>query len=227
MKYKSWLTLLFITTVCSAHAQKTFSFGSKAGLGGSAFPLNATFASNGIAEGVRPMTIFTTGAMVQYMITYHAGIESGTHITHYGYYKNETSVWQNLTGEDPVTQVFNYQIPVVLLYRVKMPANPFKYVMFAGGTSIDWITADALTTFGEALSLENLYCSVRMGREKVKGKRIEFGLEFQHSFRRFYLKEVNYKQIEESLSSRLSLLTLNFYYFFWNKTLIKEDLDVE
>jgi hypothetical protein len=58
----------------------------------------------------------------------------------------------------------------------------------------------------------------------MKGSRIEYGLEWQYSLKRFYLKGVNYNQVEERLSSRLSLLTLNLYYLFWNKALTKVDL---
>jgi hypothetical protein len=226
MKRRPLLASLLIVVGClNVHAQRTFTLGAKIGLGGSPFPLNATFKANGATSGVRPMTIFTTGFLTQYMVNDFMGIESGAYLTHYGYYRNETSAWQNLIGEVAVVQVFNYQVPVVLLHKIKMPGDPFKYVKLAGGTSIDWLTGDGLTTYGKALSLKNLHCGVRLGREKVKGSRIEYGLEFQYSFNRFYLESINYNQVKESLSSRLSMLTLNFYYLFWNKALTHEDAE--
>jgi hypothetical protein len=229
MDPKTWLaSLLLSATSFYGYTQKnTFSLGGKVGIGASALPLNAELTANGVTRGVRPMTVFSTGILAQYMIGDFMGIESGTHLTHYGYFLNKNSVWQNLFREDPIIEVFNYQIPVVLLCKIKMPSDPFTSVKLAGGTSVDWLTTDGVTKWGNVVSLNTLYGALRICREKARSRRIEYGLEFQYSFKRFFLKGVNYDQVEESLSSRLSLLNLNFYFFFWNKPLTRppEDKD--
>jgi hypothetical protein len=202
-------------------AQGILSIGAKLGLGASVFPLHAMLDDNDSTWQVYSGTTLTTGILAQYLIGNRIGIESGLHLTHYSYYeKKDASIPRNRVWKSSATtEVFNFQLPVALFYKFTFPSNPFKDIKLVGGTSIDWLSSDLLLQPSRALTLKNIYTSIRIGNERVSGRRLEYGLEFQYSLDRYSLKGTTFNQPDNKLSSRLSVLTLNLYYFFYNKTI--------
>lgn len=222
MNLRPLLFFIFLATMnLPGAAQGTLSIGAKFGLGASVFPLHAMLDDNDSTWNVYSGTTLTTGILAQYLIGNRIGIESGLHLTHYSYYeKNDASIPRNrLWKSSATTEVFNFQVPVVLFYKFAFPSNPFKDIKLAGGTSIDWLSSDLLLEPSHALTLKNIYASVRIGNERMSGRRLEYGLEFQYSMDRYSLKGTNFNQLDQTLSSRLCVLTLNLYYFFFSKTI--------
>jgi hypothetical protein len=209
-------------------AQSTLSLGAKIGLGGSPLPVHSTLRSDVATDHVYSGTTLTTGVILQYLVGNRIGIESGAHVNHYSYYRNDAQFWRRRIWKGPADlEMINYQIPLIVVYRIKVPAFPFRTVMLAGGTSLDWVVTDESThTYQEALYLgwlKNIYCSMRISNERMKGNRLECGLDFQYSLNRFVVSGTNDRSIPQTLSSRLSFLSINLYYFFLHKTFVKQN----
>lgn len=197
-----------------SQAQGAFYAGVKVGLGGSLVPFHATVNLHDTISSVYAGTTLTPGIRGNYTISKRVGIETGVGFNHYSYYKKEDSgfwtnrVWKSATD----MEVIDLQVPISILYRYEIPSNPFRDITLTGGTSIDWFGYDYQTKTTPSMWFRNIYGTVRVGKERMKGKggRLECGLEFQYSINRFSLGASKNHQLD----SRLSLLALNFYYFF-------------
>jgi hypothetical protein len=215
----SILLILLGALNASCLAQGKFSAGAKVGAGGSLFPLHATLDAKDSVDNVYAGTTLTTGIFVNYMIGGRMGIESGVCLSHYSYYRNEEKFWRTRIWKGAATmEMVNYQIPLLILYRYDIPSNPFKDITFAGGTSIDWLAEPMLKSTGP-MWLKNIFGGIRLGKERMKGGRFEYGLEFQYSLNRFVFKGTNYNKLDYKLNSRLGLLSLNLYYFFYGRAI--------
>jgi hypothetical protein len=214
------LFFIFYFTVLESSSQGVFQTGFKLGLGGSVVPLYTRLEAKGITNKAYTGTTLTTGGIAQYIIGNRIGIESGMHVTHYSYYYPEDSnLWRRRLWKGAAAiEMFDFQLPVVMLYRIPMPSDPFKDITLAFGTSIDWLATDFLINRSmRGAWLKNIYGGVRLGKERMKGNRLVCGLEFQYSLDRFSLKGMNYNQQDMQISSRMSMLTINVYYFFSHK----------
>lgn len=215
--------LIFWFFTINAHSQGVFHVGAKVGLGGSLFPLHSKLVNDGVSNNAYTGTVLSTGIITQYVIGRRIGFESGFHLNHNSYYyPDQKNVWRRRIWKGAAAvEMFDFQVPIVILYRFPIPSDPFRDITVSAGTSIDWLGTDFMTETSRAMWLKNIYGGVRFGKERMKGNRFEYGLEFQYSLERFDLKGKNYNQLEMEISSRLSALTINIYYFFFDKVVGK------
>jgi hypothetical protein len=147
-------------------------------------------------------------------------MESGLNIVHNSYYYPEDSrlwrkrIWKGAAAIETV----DYQIPILIVYRVQFPSNPFRDVTLTGGTSLDCFSTVFLLQTTPLRWMKNICGSIRFGHKKRNGHRLEYGIEFQYAVERLSLQGVNDNQTDMVISSRLSMLTLNLYYVFLNRT---------
>jgi hypothetical protein len=216
------LGLLFLP-LPNLYAQHLISIGAKVGVGPTASPINPLLNSNGNGYDMRTNGHFTTGVTAQYLIGNRIGMESGMNLNCYTF-NLKSDPHYSLThyfGINPTIQVFDYQIPVQLMYKIELPRNLYKHIKLVGGTSIDWLTTLVNSRLGHALSLKNIMIGARLGKETLKRGRMEYAVEYQYSLRRFNLNGVNYDQLDDTLNARLSMLCVSYYYFFINRDVHK------
>jgi hypothetical protein len=215
------ITLYFLTGMSFyTTAQNSFSFGAKIGYGTSALPMNAVLHINGTAFPAKSGATLSTGIIGRYMISDLIGIETGAYANHYSFYKTENfrnreRYWK--TAAD--LEVLNYQLPILLNCKLKLPQRPFSYFMFSAGTTIDWFFPDLLTGHTSAFrprAFQNLFASIKSGREKLRGK-MELGIDLQYSFRHFDFTNRNYGFTGTLVHSKLNMVSLNLAYFFMTR----------
>jgi hypothetical protein len=210
---------IFCFVFIKGHTQGVFNTGAKIGLGASVFPLHSTLVNDGVSIDAYTGTILSTGIITQYVIARRIGIESGFHINHYSYYyPDQQKVWKRRIWKGAAAiEMFDFQVPINIVHRFPVPSDPFRDITVLAGTSIDWLATDFLVKASRATWLKNIHGGIRLGKERMRGNRLEYGFEFQYSIDRFDLKGKNYNQLDMAISSRLSALTINLYYFFFDK----------
>lgn len=218
MLFRSASLLILLETLhFTCPGQGMFSTGFKIGAGGSPLPLGARLDVEGSVSRVYAGTTLATGAIVSYMIGNRIGIESGFSVIHYSYYRSEEDFWRRRVWKGSATlELVDFQVPLSIIYRHNIPSRPYRYISFAGGTSIDWLSDIASGPYGP-LWLKNVCGAVRLGKETMKAHNVEYGLEFQYTLDRFLFQGRDYDQQRYGLDSRLALVSLNFTYFFWRK----------
>jgi hypothetical protein len=219
MKIRLGSLLLFFGVLnFSCLAQGAFYVGAKIGAGGNVFPFYALLDVKGNVDNVYAGTTLSTGIIVNYMIAERIGFETGLNAVHYSYYKSEMTYWRKRIWKGSAAmEIADVQFPLLFLYKYNFPSKPFIDVTFSGGTSIDWLAPNLLIKPSGPMWLKNVMCCLRLGKEKMKGARWEYGIEFQYSLDRYTENGTNYDELDYKINSRLSLLTLNLYYFFFNR----------
>jgi hypothetical protein len=216
-----WSLLSFHPT--NLYAQQQISIGAKVGVGPTASPINPLLTSKGNVYVMRTNGHFTTGVTAQYLIGNRMGMELGMNFNCYTF-NIKSDPHYSLThyfGINPAIQMFDYQIPVQLMYKIELPRNLYKHIKLVGGTSIDWLTTLVNSQLGHALSLKNIMIGARLGKETLKRGRMEYAIEYQYSLRRFDLNGIDYNQLGDTLNARLSMLCFSYYYFFINRDVHK------
>jgi hypothetical protein len=197
-------------------AQGILTIGGHLGTGGSVLPLHARIDSGGSVDKAYAGTTLTTGALISYMISERIGIESGLNVIHYSYYDPTSNFWRKRVWKGSAAiEIFDLQVPILLLHRLQFASNPFRDVTLATGTSLDWLSSAFLISKVKQPWLKTIHTCIRIGHETMKGRRLEIGLEFHFSANRFLVVESNYRQPDDKLYSRLSLLAVNFHYSFY------------
>jgi hypothetical protein len=220
MKCKACIFLFFLVSAFSCAAQGILVIGGHFGLGGSVLPLHAMLDSGGSVDKAYAGTTLMTGALINYVISERIGIESGLNVIHYSYYHPVSNLWRRrLWKGSAAIEVVDFQIPIAILYRLQFPTNPFRDVTLVAGTSLDWLSSAFIINGANQSWLKTIHGGIRVGHERMKGRRLELGLEFQLSANRFLLEESNYNQPDQKLYSRLSLLALNFHYSFYRTSI--------
>jgi hypothetical protein len=215
------LAMLATFPEANAYAQHLFSVGAKMGIGSTVTPINPILTVNADSYLMRTNGHLSTGAVIQYLIGNRIGMESGFQMNVYTFnLKNETGFsLKEYFCIAPRFQLLDYQIPVQVMYKIPLPRNLYKHIKLVSGTSIDWLTTQTATQLRHSFSLHNFIVSARIGKETLKHGRMEYGLEYQYSLKRFKLESVDYNQPGETLDGRLSMLCFNFYYFFLNRNI--------
>lgn len=217
------LYLLLFTCYFSS-GQNSFITGAKIGYGTSAFHMNAVLYIDGSAESAKSGSVLSTGVIERYMIGDLIGIESGALINHYSFYLEKNFDFQDVYWKTAADlELLNYQMPVIVNYKLKLRHLPFTYFLFSGGTTIDWFFPDLYTGRSSSFrpqTFQNHFASVKRGREKLQGK-IEVGLELQYSRKHFEFGDRGYNRIEKIVQSKLNIIALNISYFFFTKELRK------
>lgn len=204
---------------CFCYGQNSFNLGFKAGYGTSAFPMNASLKSNGTWVEAKSGSTLSIAIAVRYIIADRFGIESGLYANHYSFYyeddfKSEDAFWKTSAA----MEIPNYQVPLLLNYKIKFTRQPYTYIMASAGTTIDWFFSHWLGGTSSSLRPEafrNLAGALKVGKEKLNGK-MEIGLEAQYSLREFEFTNQNYHLQEQIIRSRLNMLSLNVAFFFLN-----------
>lgn len=215
---KIFATLYFLLGMClSAFTQNSFSMGAKIGYGTSALPMRAVLYSNGTAFPAKSGATLSTGIVGRYLISDLIGIETGAWANHYSFYKAENFRTREVYWKTAADlEVLNYQLPILLNYKLKLPQRPFNYLMLSAGTTLDWFFPDVLsgpTSAFRPRAFRNLFASIKSGREKMKGK-IELSIDLQYSVKHFNFTNRNYAPTETIVYSKLNMVSLNLAYFF-------------
>lgn len=209
--------ILVVAFGSSGYAQGKFVAGARFGVGGSVAPMHAHVEAKSTTYPVYAGTTLSTGLVLRYVIGDRLGFESGLLATHYSYYREDHRFRRRLLKGAAEMELVNFQVPLVIVHKVHLPENPSTDVTFSAGTSIDWLATDVLIRSSSPMWLKNFIGGVRVGKDKMKGGRWEYGLEYQHSFDRFSRAGSNYDDMDYIISSRLSVLSLNicYYFHFW------------
>lgn len=222
MSFRLLTGLLLLTGLSSSClAQGRFSSGVRFGVGGSVIPMDALVEANGSTYPVYAGTTFSTGLLITYVIGERLGFESGLLVTHYSYFRDHHSFGRRLLKGAAEMELADFQVPLVLLHRLRLPKNPHTDFTFSVGTSLDWLATDLLIKPSSPAWLKNVIAGIRFGKEKMKGGRWEYGLEYQYSFDRFSRAGSNYNDMDYLISSRLSVLSVNICYYFLSAQLTR------
>jgi hypothetical protein len=217
MKRNLFLCLMFGGCLTS-QAQNSFSLGAKLGYGTSAFPMNATLFSDGKEESARSGATLSTGAIGRYTIADKFGIESGAWFNHYSFYRKSEFQTKDLYWKAAAAaELLNYQMPILIDYKLKSFRHPFTYCIVSAGTTIDWFSTGGINARESALhpqTLKNLVAAFRLGRERMKTK-IEAGLELQYSAKYFEFSDPISLAFNGAISSRLNSVSFVINYFFF------------
>jgi hypothetical protein len=214
---KNRVITYFAVVLCLAsfecQSQNGFAVGFKGGSGVSVFPVHPVFTSNSIEKDVRINPQVHTGVVIQYEIAEKAGIESGCQIMYHSYSLKDGGSYlkKNINQSNAIT-VTDFQIPILLTYNVHHRYNASRYLKLAAGTSLDWLSTDLFIAWQPPVSVKNLIIGIRGGKILEYGK-IEFALEHQYSLNRYMLSGVNYDQLNDRITTRISFLNFSVMYF--------------
>jgi hypothetical protein len=216
-----------MTSFC--HAQNSFTLGAKIGYGTSAFPMNAKLETNGVTEIVKSGATLSTGIIGRYSIGDRIGIESGVWLNHYSFYNKDKfrtrdAIWKSAAE----FEVANYQMPIILNYKVKMQRHPFRYFVVGAGTTLDWFLVYWSTGLTRSIlpgNFKNIVGSLKTGRERMKGNQLEIGLEIQYALKQFELDNHDYSYPKQQrVTSKTNMVSLSIAYFFLKKQRTNEAL---
>src|SRR5690606_33474077 len=148
------------------------------------------------------------------------GIETGAVINYQQYSRKELrNSFKSLLSIDSSIGIFNRQIPIQLFYKMNHPTNPYHHFKITSGISLDWLEAEFLNQKYNSMFVSSLLFGLRMGTEGKKSGRFEYGLQYQYSLGGFHEFTAEGNKTGESLSIKYSLVSFNFYYFFFNRDL--------
>jgi hypothetical protein len=211
------LILFFLNIDSQVYAQNNFSLGMGGGIGGSIPSPNAKFDLYGITYALEPNMYFGTAGTLQYLIGNVIGVESGLNISIQTYRlqkgRTSASTLVRVIRNESEAMIFDCQIPLVLVYKMTPSKNPFRFIKFFAGTSVDWISTDIITRMGPLRSLNKLTAGIRIGKALLVSNAVEFGIEYQYSFEPIFFQETNYAMEYSKFESRISVLTFNFYFY--------------
>lgn len=209
---------LFPYLVKSVHAQNGISLGAKAGLGFSIPTLAARQSVNGINYELRGNTAYSIGFLGQYTLGDRLGIETGTAISYQQFSRKDIkNSFKSLMSIDSSIGVINYQIPIQLFYKFSHPTNPYKYFKVTSGVSLDMLEVEFLYQQYNHLILSKYLIEFRMGNEGKRYGRFEYGLQYQCSIGGYQYFPRSKQNASDSLSIKYSIISFNFYYFFFNR----------
>lgn len=213
--------MLFPYLVKPVHGQNSISLGAKGGLGTSIPTLSALKSINGITYELRGNASYSIGLLGQYILGDRLGIETGIASNYQQYSRKDLkNSFKSLLSLDSSIGIINRQIPIQLFYKMNHPTNPYQHFKITSGISLDWLEAEYKHQKYNTMFISNFLIGLRMGTEGKRYGRVEYGLQYQYSLGGFHQFKTAGNITGESLSIKYSLISFNFYYFFFNKDLI-------
>jgi hypothetical protein len=220
------LTILLVSMLClpvlRCHSQNTLSFGMKFGLGAQIIPAHTEFYGKNVRQSVQTNPSLTHGILSQYMIAQKVGVESGFLFTYHSYsLEGNGNYLSNAYRKGEEISVFDYQIPILLMYNFEHRYNEMRHFKIVAGTSVDLLSPYFFYDV-QFRSLHNFIAGFRIVTDKRTG-RIEYYLEHQYSFKRFIVTDENDDLTKDHIDTRLSTLTFSVIWFFAIKELRRAD----
>lgn len=222
MKYLFTLfyLLLFLFMSNPVFAQSSISLGAKAGMGISIPTLAAKHSINNINYELKGNAFYSAGFLGQYILGDRLGIETGTVISYQQYSRKDLrNSLGSLFSIDSSIGIIDRQVPIQIFYNFNHPTNPYKNFKITSGLSIDWLEVAFLNQSYNNLFISKFLAEIRIGNEGKRFGRVEYGLQYQYSLGGFHQFTAAGNKTGESLSIKYSLISFNFYYFFFNRDL--------
>lgn len=211
-----FFSLLFTTPT---YSQNSFDVATCWGSGITVPSVHSYYEESGTSTPLRTSANFHLGLNSQYIIGNKFGIETGIVISVQDYVSDQSVLY---------ARMLDAYVPIQILYRIDHPTNPFYHFTILAGPALHRINIfnqgqDFILDESETLFTPCLNVGLRIGGEKRRGGRLEYGLDYQYSMKNKYeiLIRDNITS-QATLHSTTSLLSFKIVYFFLNKRLSKD-----
>lgn len=209
----------FLYSINSNAQQSAYSIGIKGGIGASLPDPHSSLGFNGKSYVLRTHAFYTGGILAQYVLGNTIGIETGILNTYTSYSRKDLTgsyLLQSL-GWDANIGVNSYQIPIQVMYLFRLNSKPNMRIKLTGGIAMNWHTQGLLKKQENPLLVSSILFGARIKSRTGKYGRMEYGLEYQYSLDGQYTFDVHTDQGISTLRTKYSVLSVNLYYFFFNK----------
>jgi len=215
MRYLLLFLLLFLTR--ATFSQNNFNIGGCYGFGLTVPSSNTIITTSFGKLPMKGSLQQHLGAIAQYIINTKFGIEVGIIPSSQTYVEKLN---------DTFLRNINLYTPIKLVYRIHSNRNPLIHYNFLAGASLHW-TNTFYGTHNSGGNGEEVYvgmdpgytimvpcidAEVRIGKQLIRGGRLEFGLGYQISIKGRYQAAIR-SQTSSSISSTINQLTLTMYCF--------------
>lgn len=223
-----FLSLLFFCFTYLSKAQNRYSLGLNWGQGFTVPSSHSNYSMGGLNRSLRANNYIETGVQGQYILGDKFGIEAALKFSYQTYLEKEGVPFSlnNYFYTDYSFQASDAHVPIQFLYKLNHPRNPFKHFTLIAGPVLHWMQVDYMQFHSinqvKTEFLTSLVGSIRMGGEPRSYGRVEYGFEYQYSLGGDYQLHISNPSESNSdleFTSKISLLSFNFYYFFINQSL--------
>lgn len=209
---------LFVYSHSSNAQRSAFSLGTKGGIGLSVPNPNSTIDFNGQSYSLYTNAYYKIGIAGQYILGDIIGIETAVSTTYISYTRKNSGhpfiangiSWANNN------ELASYQIPVQLMYIIRLRTHPNMRIKLTGGVAMDWLKSVYSYGQKEPVFISSFLCGARIKCSSGKYGHMEYGLEYQYSFNGMFDVDVQSHGMQ-TLHSRYNILSFNIYYFFLNR----------
>lgn len=201
-------------------AQRTaYSIGVKGSFGVSVPNPHSTLTEHGQTYELRTQACYAAGMLFQYVLGDVVGIETGILNTYISYSKKgpTSSHLQQALGWDANTGVNSHQVPIQMMYIYHPRMHPNMGIKLTAGIAMDWLISSVLKPEKDFLLVSSILAGVRIHSYTGRYGRMEYGLQYQCSLNGPYEFAIQTNPGTNTLRTKYSVLSINLYYFFFNR----------
>lgn len=213
-----FICLIFLYTNHSQAQRSAISIGVKGGIGISVPNPNSTTDFDGQSYSLYTNAYYKGGIAGQYILGDVLGIETALLTTYISYTRKDSDhpFLANGISWGNNIEVSSYQVPIQLMYILRLRNHPNMRIKLTGGVAMDWLKSVYSYGLKNNLFINSFLCGARIKTSTGKYGYMEYGLEYQYALNGMYDFDVHSHGIQ-TLHSKYSILSFNIYYFFFNK----------